>query len=99
MALLADIPTAKDLQQSMDEVVERVSLHLTSSLQDLKGKVDSSIVEVSNILNGTLLGLQGIEDKGVKDLQNLVDSLYGSTLTITIPPITILLSKRKEGIN
>ena len=57
---------------------------------------DRLIKEISGVLNGVLNGLQGITEKLVVDAGQLLAKQDGWELSITIPPITLHLSKPKE---
>ena len=56
-------------------------------------RVDSLVGQVSTMIGGLLVGAQGIEDKANSDARALLESLDGWHLVITLPPITITLTK------
>lgn len=91
------------IEHVIDEVNARTIPLINSALADaidrlnkeLSANIDRAAVEFSNVINGTLLGVQGIVNSVPPKVAELLAAQDGWTATITIPPITIRLTKPK----
>ena len=80
-----------------EELVDRAQLATDAELKQVNliigQQINGAMVQLSNLLSAALLGLQATEGRAAADLKELRDSCDGWTATITIPPITIRLTK------
>lgn len=79
----------------IDHAQQALDAELAKAQSAIASERNSAATVLSNLISAILLGTQAIEGRAAANLKELRDSCDGWTATITIPPITIRLTKPK----